>query len=428
MYADLYAKTTNMPIKIYLDSNADKEGRCQIFFFVSCGGQRAKISSKIKVHPDSWDGNSLVKSQHEPHFSQKDSIFQTKLAILKNLDAANLLLVNPKTPDEIKKEYLKKTEGNGATKTVTEQPKHVSFADMVADYQESYKNILASDTLRHYDQVVSHLEAYRPGVSVADMDYPFLVGYVDYLITEGLQNSTIVERHFKSIREISKEAIRLKLDMPETIQQIPNHLKRINLKSPRKVHYAPSWEEVEEIANLGDFVRSNQEHIRDAFIVSCHTGLRFSDINNADISLTSKQRGKTMLRVLVKKTGLDYMIPVSSTVERILKKYPDFKIPQYSNQEYNREIKHIVRPVIKGTWRKVSHSGNKRTVEEVPAYLMVGSHTARRCFGRRFVEMGGPLPMLMMILGHTTTETTLRYIGYSPEEIAMEYAKVFQAS
>ena len=131
-----------------------------------------------------------------------------------------------------------------------------------------------------------------------------------------------------------------------------------------------------------------------------------------------------MLRIKMVKTGFDYSIPLAEQVVKILKKH-EFKPPVVSQQKYNQFIKKVAQVVTEGQATRNKSSGNKSKIELVNRCNMFTTHTGRRTFGRRFLDKGGSLVVLSKIFGHSDTSTTLRYIGYQPQEVVSEFVKVF---
>ncbi|HAZ26900.1 MAG TPA: hypothetical protein DCY95_21945, partial [Algoriphagus sp.] len=196
-------------------------------------------------------------------------------------------------------------------------------------------------------------------------------------------------------------------------------------KSPEKQPFFATWNEVQQIEHLTDFVSKSKEIVRDIFVLSCYTGLRESDLHKLNKINIHTQSGEMMMRIIVTKTDFDYSIPINNTVKKILKKY-DYQIPFVTQQEFNRQIKRIARSAkIGGITNIVKTSGSKRIIEEKYRWQLFTTHTGRRTFGRRFLDMGGSLIVLSKLFGHKNIETTLHYIGYQSNEIVEEFKKVF---
>jgi integrase len=401
-----------MTITIYLDTKPDTDGRQQIFFDVKGQNKRSRFSSGIKVHKDNFNGSTISKK--EINADLKNALLQAKYSTLTNIIAEANLKGIELLPSQVKESYTKRTKEKEPKKPVTGKHSLVEYFDR---YKDLYSKVYKSNTIRADKQVKDHIIKFDPDIAIEDINQNWLVRYCSYLVDLELEDSTIKERHLKSIRNICKEARR------EGIT-VSSQLDKFTWKSQPKQPFFATWDEVEEIEKIKDFVLPIQERIRDIFLLSCYTGLRDSDLKEIRKENLFKQGKQTMLKIRVTKTNFDYAIPLSAKVEEIFKKHR-YDIRTVSQQEYNREIKHIARVKVKGDVIKVRNSGNKRITETVPRHEMFTTHTGRRTFGRRFLDKGGSLVVLSKIYGHKNLETTLKYIGYQPQEIVEEFNKVF---
>lgn len=403
-----------MTINTYLESRPDKDGNKGIYFYISGNGKRSKIFSGIKIEPDNWIDGRIGRKETDNDL--KNSIIQAKLSLLsKIVTEAELKSLKP-DPDEVKREFLFRVTKTQGKELLSQKHGIINF---ITDYKAKYANVRKHGTLRAFDQVTAKIRAFDPDSTLEDMNQDWILRYCSFLVNEGLQDSTIKHRHLKSFKIIYKDAIQLGIN-------VPDHIEKFKWKAQSKQQFFARWDEVEAIMNLDEFVFPFQEKVRDLFILSCFTGLRFSDLVKISRNNISTQSGQTMLRVVVVKTGFDYQIPLSSKVFGILQKY-DFKMPVISNQAFNREIKHVAQRVVTGSFVKTSSSGSKVTETVIPRHKMFSAHTARRSFARHMLDKGASLIIVSKILGHSTTETTLIYAGYQPQEVVSEFQKVFNS-
>lgn len=402
-----------MNAKIYLDPKQDSNGNCQLFFHITGSGTKSKIFSGIKVVEENWSNGRILKREYNGDL--KNSILQTKFSILARIIAEAELKGLKSTPAEIKSVFQTKIDQQ--EKGMTTLAGNHLLTGYLDYYENVYKTIYKHNTIRGIKQVRDHVEKFDPQVTMEGINHTWLVKYCSYLVKLELEDSTIKDRHLKSIKAAAKEALRNGIPVSDQVE-------KFRWKSTAKQPFFATWEEVQAIKAITEFVLPIQERVRDLFILSCFTGLRESDLREIQKDHISKQGEQIMLRVRVVKTDFDYSIPLGKEVFAILEKYK-FKVPTMSQQEYNREIKNIARIVVKGQGQKVKSSGNKRTVKQMERHELYTTHTGRRTFGRRFLDRGGSLIVLSKIMGHKNTETTLRYIGYQPQEVVSEFMKVF---
>jgi integrase len=407
-----------MNVKTYLKTEADKEGRQQILFFVTHQGKRIKIPTGIKVHPASWTGSGVKTSRKEPQkqAEAKDSLLKIKHGIINKIIADSMINMENLTLERLKERFLNWNMKKDLEDQVPESDTKLLFRNIVDSYKEKYRNIRKESTMRKFNQVVTALEQYNKNILITEIDHDFLIEYCNFLIEEGKENNTIKHNHIKIIKIIAKEALRQGIRVSRDIEQF-------TWKGAKKKPFAATWDEVQEIAKL-EGLNKSQQHIRDGFIISCYTGLRNSDLKNIRKSMINEQDGKKVLRVVMEKTGFDYYIPLNDTVISILEKY-GYDMPVYTLQHENREIKDIAWKVTKEEKvPRIRFMGNRKTVDMVLKKEMFSTHTGRRTFGRRFLDKGGSVVILSKMLGHNSIETTLRYIGYEPQEVMDEYFRV----
>lgn len=138
--------------------------------------------------------------------------------------------------------------------------------------------------------------------------------------------------------------------------------------------------------------------IRDWFIISTQTGLRYSDFHKVSESELQPVKDGFNLHIKTKKTGAEVVIPVSDLLFKTLEKY-DFKVPSPpSNQKYNEGLERI-RGLVKL---------NKP----------ITSHTGRKTLCTTWYRSGIPVPQIMKVSGHRTEKEFYRYIGVGLEENA----------
>ncbi|HAH37502.1 MAG TPA: hypothetical protein DCL81_13590 [Algoriphagus sp.] len=402
-----------MNVSVKLKNQKDKDGNQLLLIVITGFNKRTTISTGIKISPENWVKGNIHK--RETNADLKKTLFQEKLSVLnKIITEAQIKNLSP-DPAEIKAEYIfrmsKKTEEEKLS------TKH-SLIKIMELYREKYKNIYKASTLRSLNQVIGHIQEFDPDVYLEDIDHGWMISYCSYLVDKELQDSTIKYRHLKTLKLIAREARKEQIPVSKAIDDF-------RWKSPEKQPFFATWNEVQQIEHLTDFVSKSKEIVRDIFVLSCYTGLRESDLHKLNKINIHTQSGEMMMRIIVTKTDFDYSIPINNTVKKILKKY-DYQIPFVTQQEFNRQIKHIARSAkIGGITNIVKTSGSKRIIEEKYRWQLFTTHTGRRTFGRRFLDMGGSLIVLSKLFGHKNIETTLHYIGYQSNEIVEEFKKVF---
>lgn len=138
--------------------------------------------------------------------------------------------------------------------------------------------------------------------------------------------------------------------------------------------------------------------IRDWFIVSTQTGVRYSDFAKVANAELMPVTGGYDIKLISQKTKAETVIPVSKILYAKLKEY-DFNMPlPPSNQKYN--------------------AGLHRITNIAKLRKKISSHTGRKTFCTTHYLKGTPVPHIMKMSGHKTEKEFYKYIGVSLTENA----------
>ena len=147
---------------------------------------------------------------------------------------------------------------------------------------------------------------------------------------------------------------------------------------------------IKEVKKLANTHCSNQE-VKDAFLFSCFTGLRYSDV----ISLTWDNIVNDKLEFKQKKTGGVEYLPISQTAKEILAKRKNIK---------NKSDIIFGVPTKVGMFKHI-----KNWVKAAGIKKRVSFHTARHTFATMALTQGVDLYTVSKLLGHKDISTTQVY-------------------
>lgn len=193
--------------------------------------------------------------------------------------------------------------------------------------------------------------------------------------------------NWATINNVNRNQIYKSFEMPEENREI----------------IALSETEVQTIADLKIPTHKNVPYggtklIRDWFVISTQTGLRYSDLHKIAQPDLLTVAGGYDLKVKTTKTGAEVVIPVSPLLYRIFKEHKfDVPLPP-SNQKYNR--------------------GLDKIADTAKLNKKISSHTGRKTFCTTQYKKGVPVQFIMRISGHKTEKEFYRYIGVSGSENA----------
>jgi integrase len=174
----------------------------------------------------------------------------------------------------------------------------------------------------------------------------------------------------------------------------------------------------DELSKIFEYDFSNNprlERVRDLFIVSAWTGLRFGDVTR----LTPQNIEDDFINITQSKTGDPVIIPLHWTVKYMLDKYNGNLPEPLSNQKFNDYLKELCKIVgITDPVHKAITKGGKKISTQYQKWELVTAHTGRRSFATNLYKQGFPALSIMQITGHKSEQSFLKYIKVTPREHA----------
>ena len=299
------------------------------------------------------------------------------------------------------------------------------------DFIEGYigRANVSDGTKKDYANTLMHLKAfdeYRGRTATwREMGYEYYLDLVAYLKSIGLKGST-TDKIVKNLKLFLQQA-----DLSDNLS-VNQDFKRII--SGRSLFAKTSNDEVDHIYLNEDEIRQITDadmhdarlaEIRDLFIIQCWSGLRISDLSR----LERGNIANGLLSIRTKKTKESVVIPVTDELQKVLDKYPEQLPKTMTDQHFNREIKKVCKLawIDEPIMAEVKTNG-MTVIKQVPKYELVTSHTARRSFATNLYRRGLPASQIMILTGHKTESSFLRYIKVSREDNARDVAKKLKIS
>ena len=185
-----------------------------------------------------------------------------------------------------------------------------------------------------------------------------------------------------------------------------------SIKQPDGLKVIITTEEMKRIEALKTD-KSYLLNARELFVLSCDTGLRFSDYSRVDRQhLKVDQDGDNVLMIRQKKTSEFIEIPLTDRAYQVVCSLISGDIHAISNQKMNAYLKELCElakidePFDSETW-----IGKNRTVEVKPKYELVSTHTGRRTFCTKLLEQGVPAQTVMEYSGHKDYKSFAKYVN-----------------
>jgi len=239
--------------------------------------------------------------------------------------------------------------------------------------------------------------------------------FVKYLTDEGFNRGTI-GRHIKELKMFMKKSLEDKLHNNREFEY--SAFKGISSES-FSIYLTKS--ELDKLYNIDLSNDNDLEKARDAFLTLCETGLRISDYSQVDVNIRTED-GRKYIYLNQHKTGGQVIIPLSIRLEGILKRY-DGKLPRLPEQYINKKIKIIAQKagfdeVLK--WETEKYG--KRFEKTAHKWELISNHTGRRSALTNWYLDGIDVISIMMISGHKTESSFMKYIKITKEQNAKKLA------
>jgi integrase/recombinase XerD len=260
-----------------------------------------------------------------------------------------------------------------------------------------YRGQIKSDLGGQMDRIThKHLKEFKKEIYLREISLDLVRRFDSHLSEKGISQSGKFPIH-RCFRKVIKEAFEENL-----IKQYP--YRKFKVSQPKKREVFLTLEEVERIRNLNiPEDKGRVSKVRDMFLFSCYTGLRYSDIERLSWSHISD--GEKVLCMIMQKTRKRVKIPLLEKAKVILRKYKSITggkkenlvFAPISNQKANAYLKEMAQ------------------IAGINKHLT--THVARHTFASNLVEFGISPFYIRDLLGLKSLEMTQIYAKTKFEEI-----------
>ena len=370
-------------VKLYLQDKKSKN-KSSIRLFFNYNNKVLKYSVNISVNPKLWnEKNYRIKHQatHSIELNrQLQKVEDTVFDIYQSLKTKDSLITNQilKEQLDIRLDKVEQEDFFSYMKLYVEQKKELRKTTK-QDYLQTY------NTLKEFEISSGYL------VSFESVNLDFYNRFKDYILSSLNHSINTFGKRIKVIKSIMNYATELGINknldyQKKAFKVLSNKIKREYL----------NIDEIDSMIALK--LEGELDKCRDAFVLMCYLGLRYSDykkINRNNISGTN-------LNIRMHKTNEDISIPIHPTAMHIIEKW-DYKLPKLSNAKLNKQIKKVCRYA---EIDEVIINGESKHKK----YELITCHTARRSFATNGFESKVPTRVLMQITGHKKETTFLNYV------------------
>jgi hypothetical protein len=287
------------------------------------------------------------------------------------------------------------------------------FYDYIQMYYDAHKRVKAENTIRKYLTLKAFFIKNYPDKTIYDIDSKFATN----LRTESLQkkeSDNTISKRFQLIRIVLKWCNELKyianIDLKHFTHSQTDKTEQIYL----------TVDELTQIENIDLSANKNNEFLRDVFIVACHTGVDYCDLNQLTKSnLKRTEKGNRYFQIIRRKTekGNIYSFPpCTDKVYYLLKKWDwnieNLKISCDKSRYHLKRLAFIAGIVENVTLKK--KSGNEIIESTKPKFEWIHWKTARRTYITNHLLNGKMTELVSNAVGHKKPTTTAKYQQAKP--------------
>ena len=386
------------------------KNRSLITMIISCEDKEIKISTGVKISKSLW--NSKTYTVRDEEKNKILTYYKNKL----NETVVNLVNKNIHYPtsEEFKNEFYFLT---GLKDRIEKTTNFTTLKEWINYYKEKRKKLVSKGTWRRVKMLELHLNNCSPDIKIANVDSKF---WYDFKECMGMSENKYSDNYIKKISSELKIYIKKGI-----LEGLP--FKRFEFEFLTKQRSKiPFWLTKEELKTLSEVETKSVEEKNTLhfFLFQAYTGFGFTEVRNIRKKHIFRKDGITFIKIDRQKTGNFLNIPIHTLAYTLLK--VNNYMPIVSRKSVNKIIKRLCeRAELDREIEIIKYSFNKPTKQTKKLYEIVTTHTARKSFGRYFMESDGNINKLSQIYGHKNEETTRMYIGWEDKDLALSVSKLF---
>ena len=346
------------------------------------------MTTNIYIRPEQWDEKTSQIVNH-PQANDLNALLYEKIIELQGIELS------------IWKRNIQPTLSLLHESTKKHRPTNITFIPY-ARY-----NVKNSDkrptTQKNLLTTINTLEKFRPRLDFPDLTYTFIKEFEHYLNTQGNTINTIA-KHLRQVRTLINEAI-----CEGYIPEDKYPFRKYKIKQEQTAHIYLTPDELKALEKLHP-AKPREQHVLDAFLFCCYTGIRFSDFRQLKSTNIITINTARWLSLKMQKTQIDIKLPLTLLFDGkaldILDKYES--VEKLAAIPFNSETNQITAKL-----------GQDANIKKHFTF-----HTSRHTCATLLIYDGVPLTTVQKILGHTSIKTTQIYSEIMSDTIVKDLKSV----
>lgn len=410
------------------EPKVDKPTAIFIWFNPQNGQPRIRLYTGDKLHPSQWAGGDVqraitkgrtidpeIKRANEALNANNERMSRRLLAYWGECRAQGVL----PTAEQLREAI----EPEAAPEPTPERPH--PLPDLLS-YKERHARTRRPNTVKALGTLYNHLDRFATTtgrtLEYTDFTAQFWHDLTAYFLDEADLVDNSIAKHLAHFKHFLSDAHQLGRNPLQDYKHWRWARRDPDVLALTRAELSAL--ETVNVSMLPDAARL--ENARALFLLSCYTGLRFSDV----AALRPEHQKGEWLQLTAQKTGEKLTVPLrGNRAMPLLAKLWAGEVRPISNQKLNKYIKDVARLAKLNTpTEQVEYRGSLRTSETLPKHELISSHTGRRTFVTLSLEGGLSWETIMKATGHKDFKSFRRYIQVTPERLLADFARVWSES
>jgi len=357
-----------------------------------------RYTTKYSVFAHHWDYNSKIVRRFDSEYHSINrnikKLEEKIIAIIENFENEGIDPTINDIKDKIKPQ-------------VKEEIKELTFWDYFEIRSERKSLEWTEKTKRNQHVLKSRLQEYESikdlKLNIDTIDTNILSNIRNYFVTEIKLKNTTVNQYLKGLRTFLNWCNNEKYTLNTNYKGLKELAEADNCKE------VYSHEELDQLRNTL-FEYDYLNNAKKLFLISCLTGLRFSDYSNIPNSYINND---ILFITVIKTKGRETLeIPLITESIQLIEEVYNGTIRIISNQKMNDYIKIISQEL--GMTREVTwveYEGSQRIDCRDYRYNKIGTHTGRRTFATNLMLKGVSPFIIIKYTGHDGFDSFSKYVN-----------------
>lgn len=278
-------------------------------------------------------------------------------------------------------------------------------------YLEDRKNYFKPASLRKVKSFKSHLikfESYNKAPLEFDNITEHLLNKLqNYFYEQAKLNTQTTAKYIGILKMVLNWAVKEGYTKTQTFRSFHP----IQQKDSFKV--ALSFDDLQKIRDAEIEKKKYLQNVRSLFLLSCSTGLRYSDyVRIKKEHIKKDEEGDHYLQITQEKTGDQVELPLTSEALTIVDNIIDGRVHPITNQRMNEYVKELCKIAgLNESFAVRRYTGKIYTEVNKPKYELISSHTGRRTFATNLLLRNIPAETVMIFTGHKDYKSFAKYIN-----------------